>query len=71
MKVKLRFSQGLLAAVLLALAFGAALFLRVYPPYQQVFTAEGVKFTGVDAYWHIRIVDNLAHNFPHLNSFDP
>ncbi|MBC8276108.1 MAG: oligosaccharyl transferase, archaeosortase A system-associated, partial [Chloroflexi bacterium] len=27
--------------------------------------------TGNDAYYHMRIVDNLVHNFPHLSSFNP
>ncbi len=57
--------------LLLASFFGIALYLRIALPYDQVFSGDWVKFTGVDAYWHMRIVDNLVHNFPHLNSFDP
>jgi len=40
-------------------------------PYPQIFGGEWIKFTGVDAYYHMRLVDNLVHNFPHLINFDP
>ncbi len=63
--------QRVVTGLLLASFFGIALYLRVDLPYDQVFSGGWVKFTGVDAYWHMRIVDNLVHNFPHLNSFDP
>ncbi len=36
-----------------------------------VFSSDWIKFTGIDAYYHMRLVDNLVHNFPHLFSFDP
>ena len=66
-----RFSSGLIAGIIVALFFGIALYLRVALPYAQVFVGDWIKFTGVDAYHFMRIVDNLVHNFPHLNSFDP
>jgi len=66
-----RFSPKLAAAIIVALFFGVALYLRIVLPYDQVFSGDWIKFTGVDAYYHMRIVDNLVHNFPHLNSFDP
>ncbi|MBL7062455.1 MAG: oligosaccharyl transferase, archaeosortase A system-associated [Dehalococcoidia bacterium] len=65
------FSPKIVAGIIVALFFGAALYLRVALPYDQVFVGDWIKFTGVDAYYHMRIVDNLVHNFPHLNSFDP
>ena len=58
-------------AALLASFFAVALYLRIALSHDQVFAGEWIKFTGVDAYWHMRIIDNLVHNFPHLNSFDP
>jgi dolichyl-diphosphooligosaccharide--protein glycosyltransferase len=61
----------LVAAIIVALFFGVALYLRIALPYDQVFSGDWIKFTGVDAYFNMRIVDNLVHNFPHLNSFDP
>lgn len=66
-----RLSPKLIASIILALFFGIALFLRVYFPYDRVFSGDWIKFTGVDAYYYMRIVDNLVHNFPHLSSFNP
>ncbi len=66
-----RFSPGLVAAMLVGLFFALALWLRVYLPYDKVFSGEWVKFTGNDAYYHMRLVDNFARNFPHLMTFDP
>ncbi|MFC2017619.1 STT3 domain-containing protein, partial [Chloroflexota bacterium] len=61
----------LLTGIIIALFFGIALYLRACLPYDQVVSGEWIKFTGTDAYYHMRIVDNLAHNFPHLMGFDP
>jgi len=66
-----RLSPKLVAAIIVALFFGVALYLRTALPYDQVFSGGWIKFTGVDAWYHMRIVDNLVYNFPHLNSFDP
>jgi len=66
-----RSSPKLIAAIIVALFFGVALYLRIVLPYDQVFSGDWIKFTGIDAWYHMRIVDNLVHNFPHLNSFDP
>ncbi len=46
--------------------------LRVVPVYSQVFFPDHfVNFTTNDAWWHMRIIDNLVANFPHLNQVDP
>lgn len=66
-----KFPPRLTVAIIVALFFGLALYLRIALPYDQVFSGDWIKFTGVDAWYHMRIVDNLVHNFPHLNSFDP
>jgi dolichyl-diphosphooligosaccharide--protein glycosyltransferase len=65
------FNSKLIAGILLAVCFGAALYLRVTLPYDKVFVGDWIKFTGVDAYFFMRLVDNLVHNFPHLIAFDP
>jgi len=65
------FNSKLIAGILLAVCFGAALYLRVALPYDKVFVGDWIKFTGVDAYFFMRLVDNLVHNFPHLITFDP
>jgi len=68
---KSRLSPKLLAGIILAVLFGVALCLRICLPYDQVFSGDWIKFTGPDAYYHMRLVDNLVHNFPRLISSDP
>jgi oligosaccharyl transferase (archaeosortase A-associated) len=60
-----------LIGIVIALLFGLALWLRIFPPFNSIFTAEGVRFSTVDAYYHMYIVDNLAFNFPKLSDFMP
>ncbi|MEE9398958.1 MAG: oligosaccharyl transferase, archaeosortase A system-associated, partial [Dehalococcoidales bacterium] len=64
-------SLKLRAVILLALFFGIILFFRIYFPYDQVFNGELIKFTGIDAYYHMRLVDNLIPNFPFTINWDP
>ncbi len=72
MKLKgVRFSAKLWVGIILALCFGIALYFRIYLPYDQVFSGEGIKFTGVDAYYHMRLVDSLVSHFPYRIIFDP
>ena len=66
-----RLSPKLIAGIILALFFGVALYLRIALPYDEVFGSDWIKFTGVDAYYHMRLVDNLVHHFPHRIAFDP
>ncbi len=62
---------GLIAGLLLVLFFGLALWIRIALPYKSVFTADGIVFTGNDAYYHMRLVESLVHNFPHFPGIDP
>jgi len=64
-------SPKFISAIIVALFFGVALYLRVYFPYDEVFSGDWIKFTTNDAYYHMRLVDNLVRNFPHLITFDP
>ncbi len=64
-------SGKLLIGVLLVIFVGIALYLRIYFPWDQVFSKGWIKFTGIDAYYQMRLVDNMVHNFPHLTMFDP
>lgn len=66
-----RFRTGLIAGIIVTLLFGVALYLRVVLPYDKVFVGDLIKFTGVDAYYFMHLIDNLVHNFPHAISFDP
>jgi dolichyl-diphosphooligosaccharide--protein glycosyltransferase len=66
-----RFRKEIIAGILVTLFFGIALYIRVALPYNQVFVGDWIKFTGNDAYFFMRLVDNLVHNFPHLITVDP
>ena len=57
--------------LLLIIIVAVALWLRVVLPYNQVFVRDWVKMTGVDAYYYMRLVDNLMQHFPQLTQFDP
>ena len=58
-------------AIFLALFFGASLYLRIALPFSKLVSDGWIKFSGTDAYYHMRLVDNLLHNFPHRMVFDP
>jgi len=64
-------SPRLIAGILVGIFFGVSLFIRAYFPHDQVFSGDWIRFTSVDAYFQMRLVDNLVHNFPHLMDFDP
>jgi len=55
----------------LAVCFTISLLLRILPPYNQIFTDLGVKFALSDAYYHMRLIDNLVYNFPYFSYYDP
>lgn len=54
-----------------AVIFGIALFIRLYFPYHNVFADGWVRFHENDPWYHMRLIENLVHHFPHLLSFDP
>src|SRR5450756_1814058 len=53
------------------LIFGIALFLRAYPPQGSVFGSGWTKFSEVDPWYHVRLIENLVQHFPHRIVFDP
>ncbi len=63
--------SGIIAGALLTLFFGIALYLRAYLPHDHVFVGDWIKFTSIDAYYQMFLVDNIAHNFPHTTTFTP
>lgn len=56
---------------ILAIIILIALYLRVWIPFHYIFADGWVRFITVDAYHHLRIIDNLIANFPHLLQIDP
>ncbi len=70
--MKLKITPGKLITALVVVAIGVlGLYLRTGPPHDAVFTALGVKYTGIDAYYHMRLVDFMSVNFPWLPVIDP
>lgn len=57
--------------VLLVLIFLLSLVLRIAVPWDHVFSGNWIKFTDNDAYYYVRLLDNLARHFPFLGSQDP
>ncbi len=64
-----RLSPSLICGILLIIFIGIALYIRIYLPYDRIFTADWVKFSSSDAYFHMRLVDIFVNNFP-LSSID-
>ena len=58
-------------AVLLGVCCAAAFALRTLPAWANVFQPDGVVFQGVDAWFHMRVAENLAHAFPARLGLDP
>lgn len=66
----LKNKTNLIIPICLILFIGISLFIRIYLPYDQIFTEYGIKFNGSDSYYHMRLIDTLTNNFPHLTYFD-
>jgi oligosaccharyl transferase (archaeosortase A-associated) len=66
-----RFRTYLITGIILLIIFGIALYFRIALPYNKVFVGDWIKYTGSDAYYFMRYVDNFVHNFPHFIQFDP
>jgi oligosaccharyl transferase (archaeosortase A-associated) len=63
--------ETIACAVILALIFVLSLTLRIAVPWDHVFTAQWIKFTDNDAYFYMRLLDNLSAHFPQLGGLDP
>ena len=66
-----KISPRLVIILLLGVFFIVAAAIRVLYPLDSVTSGGLLKFTSVDAYYHLRMVDNLVHHFPHAMTFDP
>lgn len=67
---RINISSWLYCAVLVLL-FYLALFIRAMVPYKNIFTSSYVRFGGSDSWYHLRLVENTLHHFPHRITFDP
>jgi dolichyl-diphosphooligosaccharide--protein glycosyltransferase len=66
-----RINPKILIAIAIFLFFAVAFCLRVFLPYDVVFGSDTVRFTSGDAYYHMRLADNLVFNFPTHTGVDP
>jgi oligosaccharyl transferase (archaeosortase A-associated) len=60
-----------IVGIILAVLCGISLYIRIALPYQQVFHNGTVWFLETDSYFYMRNIENMVHNFPHFNVFDP
>jgi len=60
-----------IVGIILAALCGISLYIRIALPYDKIFINDWIWFQETDAYYYIRNIENLVHNFPHFNSFDP
>jgi len=56
---------------LLGLIVVVAFLARTVLLWGAVFTPEGVNYQDSDAWYHMRLIDNLTHNFPYRATLDP
>ncbi len=68
---KIRISTPLLIGLLLAAFIVVSLLFRIFLPYGDIFVGDDIKYASNDAYYYMRLVDNLSHHFPNLTQFDP
>lgn len=61
----------LLAPLLLLIVCAGALRIRYQDPYDLVLTQDEVVLRSNDPWYHMRLVDNFIHSFPHRLTFDP
>jgi len=57
--------------LLIVLIVVVAFLIRTVFLWRAVFTGEGVNYQDSDAWYHMRLIDNLTHNFPHRATIDP
>jgi len=67
---RIKLPPAAIAGIIVAALCGVALFIRVYFPYDSVFSDGSVWFKGADPWYHMRLVDNLIQHFPHRIYFD-
>ena len=60
-----------IVGIILAGLCGLSWYFRVTLAYDQIFVNGAVWFRETDAYYYMRHIENMIHNFPHFNAFDP
>ncbi|MBN2238267.1 MAG: oligosaccharyl transferase, archaeosortase A system-associated [Dehalococcoidales bacterium] len=67
---RLKISPTILTGIYVALVAVIAFILRVCFSYSDIFKGDWIKYASADAYYHMRLVDLAAINYPHLQGFD-
>jgi len=62
---------AIITGIVLLILCGISLYIRIAYQYDRIFVDGAVWFKGVDAWYHMRLVDNLLQHFPHRILFDP
>ena len=70
-KTKKSIPQGAIVGIILGIIFGISLYIRIVPGYDNVFVEGSVWFRENDAYYHLRLIENLLRHLPHRIYFDP
>jgi asparagine N-glycosylation enzyme membrane subunit Stt3 len=68
---KRRLPPAVIVGIILAVICGISVYLRIVLPHDKIFVGDWIWFRGTDAWYHMRLIENIVHNFPHVNSFDP
>ncbi len=66
-----RLPPAAIAAMIVAGLCGLSLYIRLDLPYDRIFINDWVWFRETDAYYYMRHIENMVHNFPRFNPFDP
>lgn len=61
----------ILTIILIAVFVILAFLIRTILPFDKIFTDEGIKYSSIDAYYQVGIIDNWVHNFPSLTQLQP
>jgi oligosaccharyl transferase (archaeosortase A-associated) len=64
-------AELIICVTILLLIFVASLVLRIAVPWDTVFGGNTIKLTDNDAYFFVRLMDNLCAHFPALSKIDP
>lgn len=68
---KLKLPSSVLTGILVAVIAAIAFILRTVLSYSQIFKGDWIKYSSADAYYQMRLADNMAFNFPRASNFDP
>ncbi|NLB54314.1 MAG: hypothetical protein GX811_00840, partial [Lentisphaerae bacterium] len=64
-------TKYILTIIVLALCILTSFALRTALPAKNVFENESVKLSGVDSFYHMRLIENSLNHYPQRIYFDP